>query len=73
MSAANLDDPLDESIADHFKQDPEGAAKKAKEWTQMYANNWEVNSWSLKKQYHFVFKYNSFSIREINPSLKVKI
>jgi ubiquitin-conjugating enzyme E2 N len=39
MSAANLDDPLDESIADHFKQDPEGAAKKAKEWTQMYANN----------------------------------
>lgn len=39
MSAANLDDPLDEAIADHFKSDPEGAGKKAREWTQQYANN----------------------------------
>jgi ubiquitin-protein ligase len=38
MSAANLDDPLDEEIADFFRKDPEGALKKAKEWTITYAN-----------------------------------
>ena len=33
MSAPNLDDPLDESIAEHWKSDEDGAIKKAKEWT----------------------------------------
>lgn len=41
MSAANLDDPLDEEIADFFRKDPEGAIKKAKEWTITYANQWK--------------------------------
>ena len=40
MSAPNEDDPLDEAVADHWKNDPDGAIKKAKEWTQQYANNW---------------------------------
>jgi len=39
MSAPNEDDPLDEAVADHWKKDPDGAIKKAKEWTQQYANN----------------------------------
>lgn len=39
MSAPNLEDPLDEEIADFFRKDPEGAIKKAKEWTIQYANN----------------------------------
>ena len=37
MSAPNLDDPLDQVIADHWKEDPEGALKKAREFTQTYA------------------------------------
>jgi ubiquitin-conjugating enzyme E2 N len=38
MSAPNLDDPLDQEIADFWKKDPEAAIKKAKEWTVQYAN-----------------------------------
>lgn len=38
MSAPNLEDPLDEAIAAHWKEDPQGALKKAKEWTLQYAN-----------------------------------
>ncbi len=33
LSAPNLDDPLDEEIADFWKKDPEAAIKKAREWT----------------------------------------
>lgn len=33
MSAPNLDDPLDQEIADFFRKEPEGAINKAKEWT----------------------------------------
>ena len=33
MSAPNLDDPLDEDIANHWKADLAGAQKKAAEWT----------------------------------------
>lgn len=30
LSDANLDDPLDEEVAEHFKNDPEGANEKGK-------------------------------------------
>jgi ubiquitin-conjugating enzyme E2 N len=33
MSLPNLDDPLDQEIADHWKANQEDAIKKAKEWT----------------------------------------
>jgi ubiquitin-conjugating enzyme E2 N len=33
LSAPNLDDPLDEAIANHWKTDEEGAINKAKDWT----------------------------------------
>jgi ubiquitin-conjugating enzyme E2 N len=39
MGAPNLDDPLDQGIADHWKSDEDGAIKKAKEWTLTHANN----------------------------------
>ena len=39
MSAPNLDDPLDEAIAEHWRNDQDGAIAKAKEWTIQYANN----------------------------------
>ena len=42
MSAPNLDDPLDQEIADYFKQDPEGAIKRARDWTVQFANQWET-------------------------------
>ena len=38
LSAPNLDDPLDEEIAEHWRKDPEAAIKKAKEWTLQHAN-----------------------------------
>jgi ubiquitin-conjugating enzyme E2 N len=38
MSAPNLDDPLDQEIADFWKKDAEAAIKKAREWTIQYAN-----------------------------------
>jgi ubiquitin-protein ligase len=38
LSAPNLDDPLDQEIADFFRKDPEGAIKKAREWTVQFAN-----------------------------------
>ena len=38
LAAPNLDDPLDQEIANFWKVDPEGAIKKAKEWTMTYAN-----------------------------------
>jgi ubiquitin-conjugating enzyme E2 N len=38
MSAPNVDDPLDEAVADHWKQDESGAIERAREWTQTYAN-----------------------------------
>jgi len=38
MSLPNLDDPLDQIIADHWKADQEGAIAKAKEWTLQHAN-----------------------------------
>ena len=38
MSAPNLDDPLDEAIAEHWRSDQDGAIAKAKEWTLQYAN-----------------------------------
>ena len=33
IAAPNLDDPLDQSIADHWKKDCNGAIQTAKEWT----------------------------------------
>ena len=39
MSAPNVDDPLDEAIAEHWKTNEADAIKKAAEWTQQYANN----------------------------------
>ena len=38
LSDANLEDPLDEEVAEHFKNDAEGAAEKAREWTLEFAN-----------------------------------
>ena len=38
MGAPNLDDPLDESVADHWKSDENGAIQTAKDWTRQYAN-----------------------------------
>ena len=38
LGAPNLDDPLDEAIADHWKSDENGAINTAKEWTLKYAN-----------------------------------
>ena len=39
MSAPNVDDPLDEAVADHWKNDESGAIEQARQWTQQYANN----------------------------------
>uniref|UniRef100_A0A7S3CJU6 UBC core domain-containing protein n=1 Tax=Strombidium rassoulzadegani TaxID=1082188 RepID=A0A7S3CJU6_9SPIT len=39
MSAPNLDDPLDQEIADIWKANQEGAIATAREWTLKYANN----------------------------------
>ena len=33
LSAPNLDDPLDEEIADFWRKDEAGALKRAKDWT----------------------------------------
>ena len=38
MSAPNLDDPLDEEIANFWKSNEAGAIQKAKEWTLQFAN-----------------------------------
>ena len=38
MSTPNLDDPLDEAIADHYRNDLSGAMNTAREWTLQYAN-----------------------------------
>jgi ubiquitin-conjugating enzyme E2 N len=38
MAAPNLDDPLEQGIANHWKSDENGALKTAREWTLMYAN-----------------------------------
>ena len=37
MSAPNLDDPLDASVADHWRADEDGAIQKARDWTKLYA------------------------------------
>ena len=37
MSAPNLDDPLDTSVADHWRVDENGAIARAREWTKLYA------------------------------------
>ena len=37
LGAPNIDDPLDESVADVFKSSLEEAEKKAREWVQLYA------------------------------------
>ena len=39
MAAPNLEDPLDQNIADHWKRDEDDAIKTAKEWTLEFANN----------------------------------
>ena len=39
LSSPNLDDPLDESVADAFRTDEAAAKEKAREWTTMYANS----------------------------------
>merc|ERR1711935_1204084 len=38
LSGPNLDDPLDEGVAEHFKTDAAGAAEQARQWTIQYAN-----------------------------------
>ncbi len=39
MADANLNDPLDEEIAAHWKTDKDGAFKTAREWTMKYATS----------------------------------
>ena len=39
LSDANLDDPLDEEVAEHFKNDLDAATEKAREWTLEFAND----------------------------------
>ena len=39
MSAPNVDDPLDEAVADHWKNDEAGAIEQARQWTVQFANN----------------------------------
>ena len=39
MSAPNPDDPLDPSIARHWKEDESGATRTAREWCLQYACN----------------------------------
>lgn len=39
IAAPNLDDPLDEAIADHWKKNEHGAIATAREWTIKYANS----------------------------------
>jgi ubiquitin-conjugating enzyme E2 N len=39
MSAPNLEDPLAADIAEHYKKDPEGALKMAREWTARFASS----------------------------------
>ena len=38
LAAPNLDDPLDEEIAEHWKTNEDSAINKAREWTATYAN-----------------------------------
>ena len=38
LSSPNPDDPLDESVAQHWVSDEPGALAKAREWTMAYAN-----------------------------------
>ena len=38
LAAPNLDDPLDEEIAEHWKNNENSAINKAREWTVTYAN-----------------------------------
>ena len=38
IAAPNVDDPLDEAIANHWKSDLEGAHKTARQWTLEHAN-----------------------------------
>ena len=38
LSTPNIEDPLDEAIAEHWRNDQAGALKKAAEWTMQYAN-----------------------------------
>ena len=39
LSDANLEDPLDEEVAEHFKNDIDAATEKAREWTLEFAND----------------------------------
>ena len=38
LCCPNVDDPLDEQIAEHWRSNPDDAIKTAKEWTLKYAN-----------------------------------
>ena len=38
MSEPNLEDPLDATVAEHWRSDLNGAKRQAQEWTKMYAN-----------------------------------
>ena len=38
LCTPNVEDPLDEQIAEHWRRDPDDAIKTAKEWTLKYAN-----------------------------------
>ena len=37
LANINIDNPLNEVFASHFKSDPEGACAQAKEWTKKFA------------------------------------
>jgi len=39
MGNPNVDDPLDESVADHWRRNKKDAEREARDWTRAYANN----------------------------------
>jgi ubiquitin-conjugating enzyme E2 N len=38
LSDPNLDDPLDQNVAKHYREDRKGAEKQAQDWTHVYAS-----------------------------------
>jgi len=62
LSAPNLDDPLDQEIANFWKADADGAIKKAREWTVQYANKWRYkDAQPMRGQTHYIEVYMSSS------------
>ncbi|KAK0050289.1 ubiquitin-conjugating enzyme E2N, partial [Biomphalaria pfeifferi] len=44
LSAPNPDDPLDNSVAEHWKTNEKSAIDQARQWTELHARANNVNS-----------------------------